>query len=76
LAELGVETAKSDMSFSVQVPGALSGRTLEWSGTNLRHRVCPAQQPGEPALLGMLRDLLRFKCLCTRIARPIRTMPR
>lgn len=35
LAELGVETSKSDMSFSVQVPGALRGRTLEWSGTNL-----------------------------------------
>ena len=25
LAELGVETSKSDMSFSVQVPGALGG---------------------------------------------------
>src|SRR6478672_5892463 len=35
LADLGVETAKSDMSFSVQVPGALAGRALEWSGTNL-----------------------------------------
>ena len=35
LAELGVETAKSDMSFSVQVPGTRPGRRLEWSGNNL-----------------------------------------
>jgi predicted NAD/FAD-binding protein len=30
-----VETAKSDMSFSVQVPGARNGGALEWSGTSL-----------------------------------------
>ena len=35
LAELGVETAKSDMSFSVKVPDAMNGAGLEWSGSSL-----------------------------------------
>ena len=34
-AELGVETALSDMSFSVQAPNAWGHETLEWSGSNL-----------------------------------------
>ena len=34
-AELDVVTAKSDMSFSVKVPGAFEGQTLEWSGSSL-----------------------------------------
>ena len=34
-SDLGVATTKSDMSFSVQVPGALNGRKLEWSGSTL-----------------------------------------
>ena len=34
-AELGVETALSDMSFSVQAPKAWGSESLEWSGTNL-----------------------------------------
>ena len=32
LAELGVPSAKSDMSFSVQVPGHAGQAPLEWSG--------------------------------------------
>jgi predicted NAD/FAD-binding protein len=72
LAELGVETAKSDMSFSVQVPGALGGsgggRTLEWSGTNLSTVFAQRSNLVNPRFLGMLRDLLRFNKLCTRIA--------
>ncbi len=36
-------TATSDMSFSVQVPGAGSGRALEWSGSNLDSRVRAAR---------------------------------
>ena len=35
LAELDVATAPSDMSFSVQVPGAAGGKALEWSGSSL-----------------------------------------
>src|SRR4051812_11980772 len=34
-SQLGVETAASDMSFSVQVRRGPSGRPLEWSGTSL-----------------------------------------
>ena len=69
LAELGVETAKSDMSFSVQVPRALSaGRALEWSGTSLATVFAQRGNLVNPRFLGMLRDLLRFNKLCTRIA--------
>ncbi len=69
LAELGVETAKSDMSFSVQVPQALGGgRTLEWSGTNLSTVFAQRGNLVNPRFLGMLRDLLRFNRLCTRLA--------
>ncbi|WP_394779023.1 FAD-dependent oxidoreductase, partial [Undibacterium sp.] len=32
-AELGVETAATDMSFSVKMP--IGGRTLEWAGASL-----------------------------------------
>jgi uncharacterized protein with NAD-binding domain and iron-sulfur cluster len=69
LAELGVETAPSDMSFSVQVPQALGGgRTLEWSGTSLSTVFAQRGNLVNPRFLGMLRDLLRFNKLCTRIA--------
>ena len=68
LAELGVETARSDMSFSVQVPGALGARTLEWSGTNLSTVFAQRSNLLNPRFLGMLRDLLRYNKLCTRIA--------
>ena len=34
-SELAVPTARSDMSFSVQVPQAGFGTPLEWSGTSL-----------------------------------------
>lgn len=68
LAELGVPTAKSDMSFSVQVPGALRGRTLEWSGTSLASVFAQRSNLVNPRFLGMLADLLRFNALATRIA--------
>lgn len=68
LGELGVDTAKSDMSFSVQVPGARAGRTLEWSGTNLSTVFAQRSNLLSPRFLGMLSDLLRFNRLCTRIA--------
>ncbi len=68
LAELGVPTARSDMSFSVQVPGAAKGRTLEWSGNNLNTVFAQRANLLNPRFLGMLADLLRFNTLCTRIA--------
>jgi predicted NAD/FAD-binding protein len=48
-AELGVDTAPSDMSFSVQVPG----REPQCAGMERlqpQHRVRPAPQPAAPAL--------------------------
>ncbi len=68
LAELRVATAKSDMSFSVQVPGARKGRTLEWSGSSLATVFAQRGNLLNWRFLRMLRDLLRFNALATRIA--------
>jgi predicted NAD/FAD-binding protein len=66
--ELGVATVKSDMSFSVQAPGALNGRELEWSGSSLDTVFAQRSNLLNPRFIRMLRDLLRFNALCTRIA--------
>ncbi len=68
LAELKVETAKSDMSFSVQVPGAAGGRPLEWSGSSLSTVFAQRSNLLRPRFWGMLSDLLRFNQLTTRLA--------
>jgi predicted NAD/FAD-binding protein len=68
LAELDVATAASDMSFSVQVPGALDGRTLEWSGASLATVFAQRANLLNPRFFGMLADLLRFNRLATRMA--------
>lgn len=62
LAELRVATAKSDMSFSVQAPG------LEWSGSSLNTVFAQRANLFRPRFWRMLRDLLRFNALATRIA--------
>lgn len=67
-AELGVETARSDMSFSVQVPGAKSGATLEWSGSSLNTVFAQRSNILNPGFIRMLRDVLRFNRLATDIA--------
>jgi predicted NAD/FAD-binding protein len=61
-AELGVETAPSDMSFSVQAPG------IEWSGCNLDTVFAQRRNLLRPRFLGMLRDIVRFNRLCTALA--------
>lgn len=75
--ELGVATAKSDMSFSVKAPGVLKsrttlgasrGRTLEWSGSNLSTVFAQRSNLVNPRFWRMLRDLLRFNATTTRIA--------
>ena len=66
--ELGVRSVASDMSFSVQAPGALEGRTLEWSGSSLDAVFAQRGNLVNPRFLRMLRDLMRFNTLCTRIA--------
>jgi predicted NAD/FAD-binding protein len=67
-AELGVDTAKSDMSFSVQVPHARGARALEWSGSSLNTVFAQRSNLLNPRFLKMLRDVLRFNALATRLA--------
>lgn len=67
-SELGVETSKSDMSFSVQVPGARGGRALEWSGSSLNTVFAQRSNLMNPRFLRMLRDVMRFNQLATDIA--------
>lgn len=66
-SDLGVETAASDMSFSVQATRD-DGRPLEWSGNNLDTVFAQRRNLFDARFLGMLRDLLRFNRLTTRIA--------
>ncbi len=66
--ELGVATAPSDMSFSVQVPGVRGQQPLEWSGSSLATVFAQKRNLMSPRFLGMLSDLLRFNRLCTRLA--------
>jgi predicted NAD/FAD-binding protein len=63
-AELGVETAASDMSFSVQVPQA----GLEWSGSDLNSVFAQRRNLLRPRFLRMLADILRFNKQATAIA--------
>ncbi len=66
--ELGVPTARSDMSFSVQVPQALGAQALEWSGTSLDTVFTQRGNLLRPRFWRMLRDLVRFNTLATRLA--------
>lgn len=68
LGELQVATAPSDMSFSVQVPGARGKAPLEWSGSNLATVFAQKRNLVSPRFMGMLADLLRFNRLCTLLA--------
>ncbi|MBC7436794.1 MAG: FAD-dependent oxidoreductase [Bdellovibrionales bacterium] len=68
LAGLEVPTAKSDMSFSVKVPGAFGKRSLEWSGCSLNTVFAQRSNLLNWRFLTMLRDLLRFNALATQIA--------
>ena len=67
-AELGVETAQSDMSFSVQVANAEGQRGIEWSGSSLNTVFAQRRNLFSRPFLTMLRDLARFNALTTRIA--------
>ena len=68
LAELGVETARSDMSFSVQAPGAPNGRVLEWSGSSLNSVFAQRGNLVSWKFLRMLRDIVRFNRVTTALA--------
>lgn len=62
--QLQVQTAASDMSFSVQHRGT----GLEWSGTNLNSVFAQRRNALRPSFLRMLRDILRFNRLTTELA--------
>jgi len=66
-AELGVPTAKSDMSFAVSVP-TVGGRRIEWAGTDLASVFAQRRNLASPRFLGMLADILRFNRQATRVA--------
>ena len=62
--QLGVRAARSDMSFSAQVPGD----HMEWSGSSLATVFAQKRNLARPAFWAMLSDLLRFNRLCTELA--------
>lgn len=61
---LGVETAASEMSFSVQH----AGLGLEWAGTSLGAVFAQRRNLASPRFLRMLADIVRFNRLCTGMA--------
>jgi len=63
-SELGVETAPSDMSFSVKAPGD----DLEWSGSDLNTVFAQRGNLLRPGFWRMLFDITRFNRLCTGLA--------
>ncbi|MDZ4355306.1 MAG: FAD-dependent oxidoreductase, partial [Variovorax sp.] len=68
-AALEVPIAKSDMSFSVQAPGAApGGGALEWSGCNLSTVFAQRRNLANPRFLRMLADIVRFNRITTRLA--------
>ena len=68
LAELGVPSAPSEMSFSVQVAQGSATEPLEWSGSSLASVFAQRRNLLRPAFWGMLRDIVRFNALTTRLA--------
>ena len=66
-ADLQVETAASEMSFSVQMraPGSAA---IEWSGNNLNSVFAQRRNLLRPRFLRMLRDIVRFIKLTTALA--------
>jgi predicted NAD/FAD-binding protein len=65
-AELGVETAPSDMSFSVRMP--LERRTLEWGGASLDTVFAQRRNLASPHFVAMLADIVRFNRQATALA--------
>lgn len=66
--QLGIETANSDMSFSVQAPWGKSGRTLEWNGADLNSVFAQRSNLLRPKFWWLLREIIRFNTLCTQLA--------
>ncbi|MES2535689.1 MAG: FAD-dependent oxidoreductase [Pseudomonadota bacterium] len=68
--ELQVETAATDMSFSVKMPvrGLFGERCLEWAGASLDTVFAQRRNLANPGFLRMLRDILRFNRQATALA--------
>ena len=68
--ELDIETAATDMSFSVKLPVAsmFGERTLEWAGGDLDAVFAQRRNAFDPRFLGMVRDILRFNRQATKLA--------
>ncbi len=78
-AELGVPTARSEMSFSVQVPASAASRQaltghakwlsgLQWCGSNLSGVFAQRRNWVSPRFWRMLSDLMRFNRITTAMA--------
>ncbi|MFT5644259.1 MAG: putative NAD/FAD-binding protein [Janthinobacterium sp.] len=69
--QLQVETADSEMSFSVKLPlGVKPGaRVLEWAGGNLDSLFTQRSNLLRPAFLRMVRDILRFNRQASALAK-------
>jgi predicted NAD/FAD-binding protein len=68
LAELGVSSVKSEMSFSVQAHEQASAQALEWSGSSLNTVFAQRSNLVNPRFWRMLRDLMRFNAVTTALA--------
>ncbi|MES2900751.1 MAG: FAD-dependent oxidoreductase [Pseudomonadota bacterium] len=70
-AELGVESAPSEMSFSVKLPLAAQAgaRVLEWAGANLNTVFAQRGNLLRPRFLRMVSDIVRFNGQATALAR-------
>ncbi|QHE88610.1 NAD(P)/FAD-dependent oxidoreductase [Hydrogenophaga sp. BPS33] len=69
LTDLEVPMARSDMSFSVQVPGAgPGGDALEWSDSGLSSVFAQRRNMADPRFLRMLADILRFNRVTSGLA--------
>ena len=66
-ADLKVDTARSDMSFSVQVPRTGSEQ-LEWSGSSLNSVFAQRKNLLNGKFLRMLKDIMRFNRMTTALA--------
>ncbi|GAB4401616.1 MAG: FAD-dependent oxidoreductase [Rhodoferax sp.] len=68
LAELGVPTARTDMSFSAQIPATAQAPALEWNGASLDTVFAQRSNLFRPRFWGMLAEVLRFNRLATALA--------
>jgi predicted NAD/FAD-binding protein len=67
-AGLGVASAESEMSFSVQVPKPDGRPGLEWSGSSLRSVFAQRRNLLRPRFWHLLKEILRFNRMATALA--------